>query len=94
MRLQPQQRIAQRPVLVFVAGAVTGGIVAGRMGRHAIGEEFDEGRTVVGAGAIGGPAGDRMDGKKIIAVDPDAGNAEADGARGEGCFLAAGDTLA
>ena len=56
-----------------------------------VGEEFDQGRAEIGAGAVGGPAGGGVDGERVVAVDPQAGNAVADGAGGEGGELAAGD---
>ena len=76
MLLQPLDRIAQRPVLAFVAGPVAGGVVARRMRRNAVGEELDQCRPDIGPRPFGGPASDGMDGEKIIAVDPDAGNAK------------------
>ena len=94
MGLQPLDRIAERPVLPLVAGTIAARIVARRMRRGAIGEKLDQGRTVIGAGALGGPARYGIDGEEIVAVDADAGNAEADRARCEGRLLAAGDALA
>ena len=81
-------------MLSLVAGAVAARIVAGRMRRHAIGEMLDQRRAVIGAGPLRRPAGHRVDGEEIVAVDADAGEAEADRARGEGRLLAAGDALA
>src|SRR3546814_4210051 len=62
------------------------------MALDAVGEEFDQGRTQVRAGAVGGPAGGGVDGERVVAVDAKARNAVADGAGGEGGELGAGDT--
>src|SRR5207244_2748532 len=55
---------------------------------------LDQRRAVIGAGALGCPAGYGVDGEGVVAVNPDAGEAVADGARREGRLLAAGDALA
>ena len=70
---------------------VGGRVVARRMALDAIGEQLDQGRPEIGARAVGGPARRRIDGERVVAVDPQAGNAVADRARGEGGQLAAGD---
>src|SRR3546814_11026671 len=62
------------------------------MALDAVGEEFDQGRTQVRAGAVGGPAGGGVDGERVVAVDAKARNAVADGAGGAGGELGAGDT--
>src|SRR3546814_19275638 len=62
------------------------------MALDAVGEEFDQGRTQVRAGAVGGPAGGGVDGERVVAVDAKARNAVADGAGGEGGERGAGDT--
>jgi hypothetical protein len=59
----------------------------------AVGHPFDQGRAEVAAGAFGGPAGGRVHGQEVVAVDPQRGDAEADAARGEGHALAAGNRL-
>jgi hypothetical protein len=48
-----------------------------------IGEELDQGRAGVGAGAVSCPALGRIDRQCIVAVDPQASDTIADGARRE-----------
>ena len=91
VRLQPLDRVAQRPGLGFVPGPVAGRIVGGRMALGAIGEEFDQRRAVVGPRALGRPFDRGIDRERVIAVDAKAGDAIADGALGEGRALGAGD---
>ena len=91
MLLQPRDRIAERPGLAGVLGPVGGRIVRGRMALGAIGEELDQGRAQIGARPVGRPAGRGIDGERVIAVHPEAGNAIADRARREGGEIAAGD---
>src|SRR3954447_10344214 len=93
VRLETLDGIAQRPMLVFVTRPVAARIVARRMRPGPVSEEFDQRRAEVGTGPPGGPARHRVDGKEIIAIDPDARNAESDGARGEARLLAPGHAL-
>ncbi len=91
MRLQPLDRVAQRPGLGLVGRAVSGRIVGSRMALGAIGEELDQGRALVGARAVGRPAHGGVDRERVIAVDAKSGDAVADGALREGRALGAGD---
>ena len=85
MRLQPRDRIAERPLpCASLRGAVAGRIVRGRMAFGAIGEELDQRRPAVRARAVGRPARRGIDRERVVAVDPQAGDAIADRARGEG----------
>src|SRR5438093_13150517 len=56
MHLQALDRIAERPFLGFVGGAVTARIVRGRMRRGAVGEKLDERRPEAAARTLGSPA--------------------------------------
>ena len=91
MRLQPLDRVAERPRSGFAGGTVAGRIVGGRMALGAIGEELDQRRAGVGPRALGRPARRGIDRERVIAVDAQAGDAIADRARGEGRALGAGD---
>ena len=55
----------------------------------AIGEMLDQRRPLVGAGALGRPFGGGVDRERIVAVDPEPGDAIADCARGKGRRLGA-----
>ena len=92
MRLQPLDRIAERPRLGLVGRAVAGRIVGGRMALGAIGEELDQRRPAVGARALGRPVHRGIDRERVIAVDAQAGDAIADRALGEGRALGAGNS--
>ena len=59
MRLQPRDRVAQRPFLGLALGAVAGRVVGGRMALGAIGEEFDQGRALVGPRPLATPSAPR-----------------------------------
>jgi hypothetical protein len=91
MELQPLDRIAERPMLALRLRPVAAGVVARRMALDAIGEHLDQGRAEIGAGPLRGPGGRGIDGERVVAVDPEPGDAVADRARGEGGELAAGD---
>src|SRR5512146_3492064 len=86
---QALDRVAERPFLRLLLGAVAVWVVARRMRPGAVGEEFDQRRAVIAARPFGGPAGRGVDGEKIVAVDPQAREAEADRAGGERRLLAA-----
>ena len=49
MPRQAVDRVAIRPFLPFVLGTVAARVVAGRMRRGAVGEQFDQGRAAIGA---------------------------------------------
>ncbi len=49
------------------------------MRAHPVGEGLDQHRAVAAAGVVERPAGDREAGQHVVAVDPDAGEAEAGG---------------
>ena len=91
VRLQPLDRVAERPRLGLVGRAVAGRVVGGRMALGAIGEELDQRRAAVRARALGRPLHRGIDRERVIAVDAQAGDAVADGALGEGRALGAGD---
>src|ERR1700733_12759445 len=83
VNLQPLDRIAQWPGGPFVLGPVFRRIVRGRVRARAIGHPFDERRAEIGARPLGRPERDRMNRKKVVAVDAERGNAEAVRASGE-----------
>src|SRR5262249_10860132 len=91
--LEAVHRIAQRPLLAFVRGAVARGVVAGGVAFLAVGEVLDQGRAHVGARALGRPLGGGVDREEIVAVDTQGRDAVADAARGKRRFGAAGDAL-
>ena len=91
VRLQPLDRVAERPRLGLVGRAVAGGIVRGRMALGAIGEELDQRRAAVGARALRCPLHRGIDRERVIAVDAQPGDAIADRALGECRALGAGD---
>ena len=60
------------------------------MGAHPVGVGLDEGRALAGAGGVERGLGHGVHGEHVVAVDPDAGEAEAAGAvpeRGAGLLL-------
>src|SRR5439155_12705744 len=89
MARQALDRVAIGPVLPLVLGTVAGRVVARRMRRGAVGEQLDQRRAVIGAGPLRRPLRRRMDREEIVAVDPEASEAEADRAGREGRRLAA-----
>src|SRR3569623_1454881 len=90
--LQALDRVAERPGGRLAGRAVLGGIVRRRMAFDAVGEVLDQRRALVGAGALGRPGGRRIDRQRVIAVDAQAGDAIADGARREGGRFRTGET--
>src|SRR5205085_1870243 len=91
MLLQPRDRITERPGREGVLRPIGGRIVRGRMALGAIGEELDQGRAEIETGAVGGPAGRGIDGERVVAVHPEAGDTIAYRARREGGEVPAGD---
>lgn len=79
-RPEPGDRVLGLPGLGLLGGAVAGGVVGGGVRAHPVGERLDQHRTVAAAGVVERPAGDRQAGQHVVAVDPDAGEAEAGGA--------------
>jgi hypothetical protein len=55
VRLQPLDRIAERPFAARRRRTIFGRIVRGRMALGAVGEMLDQGRALIGARALGGP---------------------------------------
>ena len=91
--LQPRDRVAQRPSRRLLGRPVAAGIVARRVALGPVGEKLDHAGPVVGAGALGGPTGRRVDGQEVVAVDPQRRQAVADRPRREGGLIAAGYAL-
>ena len=73
------------------ARAILAGIVRGRMAFGAIGEMLDQRRPLIGPRALGRPVRRGIDRQRIVAVDPQPGDAIADRARREGRRLGAGE---
>ena len=88
MLFQALQGIAQGPVLPFVSRPIPAGVVAGGMGRGAVGIQLYQGRAATCACPVSGPAGGGKDSEKIIAVHTQAGDAVADAPRGKGVLIA------
>ncbi len=93
MLLEPFDRIAERPVLLVVLGAIASRVVAGRMRGGTIRHQLDQRRSGAGARPLRRPLRDRIHREKIIAVDTNSGDAVAGPARCEGALFAAGIAL-
>ena len=93
MLAQTFDRIAQRPFLMLVAGAIAAGVVGGRVRGAAIGEELDHRRTLVRPRPFLGPLGRRPDRQEVVAVHPQGRQTLADSLGGEGGLKPAGDAL-
>ena len=89
--LEPRDRVPQLPRLDLGRDAVAGRVVGGRVRAHPVGEGLDERRALAGRGrASQRRLGDGVDGEDVVAVDPDAGEAEAAARAGRaGCGSAA-----
>ena len=70
---QTLDRVAERPRGELVLRAIAGRIVAGRVGTRAVGDMFDEGRTVSGAGAFRRPSRGGVHRQKIVPIDAKTG---------------------
>ncbi len=93
MRLEPLDRIPERPARALLGRAVAVGVVTGGMGGGPIGEALDQGGAQVGAGPLRRPAGDRVHGQEVVAIDPERGQAIAQSPRGEGGLLVSRDAV-
>ena len=63
-----------------LAIAVAGRVVGGGVRAHPVGVRLDQRRALAVAGVVERRAGHRVGGEHVVAVDPDAGEAEAGGA--------------
>ena len=77
VRLEPGDRVAQLPLLQLAGQPVAGRVVGGGVRAHPVGERLDEGRALALAGGGERGPGHGEDGEDVVAVDPDAGEAEA-----------------
>ena len=93
MRVQSRDGIAERPFLRFIGWAIAARIVARRMAFDTVSVVFDQRCAQIGARPFSSPLRRGIDGEEIVSIHAQAGKAIADGARGEGCLLAAGDSL-
>src|SRR5271156_4441539 len=75
--LEPQNGIAQRPVLMIVLGSIARGVVAGGMRGAAIGDQLNQRGAGAGTSPFGRPLRDGMNREKVVAVDANARNAVA-----------------
>src|SRR5690606_34908870 len=91
MIAQARDRIAERPGLALFRAAIDARIVRGRMALGTIGEELDQRRPGIRAGAVGRPALGGVDRKRVVAVDAQAGDAVALRPSGKGRALSPGD---
>ena len=71
MIFQTDHRVAEWPSIGFGLGAIGGWIVRGGMGTNTISNVLDEGRPEIAACPLCRPIGDRMDGKVVVAVNPE-----------------------
>src|SRR4051794_36950854 len=78
------ERVLRLPRLDLPGHAVAGRVVGGGVGAHPVRVRLDQGRSVAVAGVVHGGAGDRVAGEHVVAVDAQAGEAEAGGALVEG----------
>ena len=93
MLLQPQQRVAERPAVRLLLGAIGGGVVRGRMRAGAVGDVFDQRRAEIAAGPLDRPLRHGIGGEVVVAVDAQGRNAETEAPRREGAGAAARDAL-
>src|SRR5690606_7161764 len=91
MIAQARARVAERPRLAPSRAAIDARIVRGRMALGTIGEELDQRRPGIRAGAVGRPALGGVDRKRVVAVDAQAGDAVALRPSGKGRALSPGD---
>src|SRR4051812_6756536 len=78
--LEPADRVALLPHLDLGRHPVAGGVVGRRMGAHAVGEGLDERRPAALPRVVERGLGDGVHREDVVAVDPDAREAEARGA--------------
>jgi hypothetical protein len=83
--LEAGDRVPVLPDLLFGLVAVLRRIVGGRVGAAAVGEGLDEHRAVAGPHRVEAGAGDGVHRDDVVAVDADAGDAEALAALAQGC---------
>src|SRR5262245_11568721 len=76
--LDTGDRVLELPVLKVLAEPVAGRVVGSRVGAHPIGIRLDERRAAALASPLHRRLGDRVAGEYVVAVDPDAGEAEAE----------------
>ena len=74
MLLQARDRIAERPGARFLCRAIGARVVRGAVPFGAIGEMFDQRRTVIRPRPVSRPLRRGIDGKRVIAVDAQAGD--------------------
>src|SRR4051812_44566720 len=77
--LEPGDRVAQLPLLELAGQPVAGRVVGGGVRAHPVGERLDERRALALAGGGQRRLGHGEDGEDVVAVDADAGEAEAGG---------------
>src|SRR5665647_1865359 len=77
--LEPGDRVAQLPDLDLGGDAVLRRVVGGRVRTHAVGVGLDHHRSLPAAGRVQRPLGYGIDGKDVVAVHPDTGEAETPG---------------
>ena len=91
MALQPQDRIAQRPLLALLRRAIAAGVIRGRMALGAVGKVLNQGWAQVRPRAVRCPLDPRIDRERIVAIDTQPGDAMAHGARGKCRALRSGE---
>ena len=84
VRLQPLDRVAERPQLGFVGRAIAGRIVRRGVSFRAIGEELDECRTRIRSCTFRRPFDRGIDGERVITVDAKARDSVTDRSLCEG----------
>ena len=77
---QPHDRVLGPHSSRSSAAPVAGRVVGGGVRAHPVGERLDQHRALAAAARSSAAAGDREAGQHVVAVDPDAGEAEARGA--------------
>ena len=77
VRLDPLDRVLELPRLQLGGQPVPGRVVGRGVGAHPVGERLDQRRALALPGRLHRLPGHRQAGEHVVAVDPDAGEAEA-----------------
>ena len=90
---QPNDRITERPSVRLGLGPIGGRIIGAGMCSNSIGDMLDQSGAKIAACSLDCPFRDRMNGKIVVAVDPQRGDTETKASRRESAGAAARDSL-